>query len=325
MNQAFCYRYTALAILVVCLGQAHAQQLPQRSPFSGMSFAWNPAMTGYEDFWEAGASYRQEWVGFEQAPRTGTLYAQYPFEKQQVSLGAVFMFDEVLPVRSNVFALTYAYKLGPKSKYRRRGNKAGQLSLGLMAIANHVLVDALDLVSNDPGDPIQPTGERAKLSPNVGAGLFYRSKMGGTDGRSFFFAGLAANQIIPSDLVFRQATPTPNLKRAFHGNASLGYRSVGKRLVIEPSCWISIAGTNITESQFNVIIEKPDAFWAGLTYSLTQTLAFQLGYNLPAAGPEGSRLRIGALGSFSMGSFASARGMGFECLLSYRVGHSSKR
>jgi|APTNR8051073442_1049403.scaffolds.fasta_scaffold00202_44 type IX secretion system PorP/SprF family membrane protein len=314
------YRYPLLsALLWLAPLVARSQQLPQRTPFAGMSFIWNPAMTGYEDFWEAGAGYRQEWLGFEQAPRTGSVYGQYPFEKQNASLGGAFLFDEVMPVRSSTLALAYAYKIGPKGRGRRRNAKAGQLSLGLMATASHILIDALDLVANQPGDPLQPTGERAKLSPNVGAGFFFRSRLGGAHKRSFFYAGAAANQLIPSDLVFRQTTPTPNFRRAFHGNATIGYRSAGEKLIVEPSAWINFAGRNIAESQFNLLIERPEAFWAGLTYSFTQTVAIQLGYNLP--GPEaGANIRLGVLGSFNMGSFGPARGLGFEVMAAYRVG-----
>ena len=46
-----------------------AQQIPDRSIFAETAFLWNPAMTGAFPWWELSTSYRQQWLGFDNAPR----------------------------------------------------------------------------------------------------------------------------------------------------------------------------------------------------------------------------------------------------------------
>ena len=41
-----------------------------------------PAMTSRFDFLEIGATYRQQWLGFADAPRTATLNMQFPFSNE---------------------------------------------------------------------------------------------------------------------------------------------------------------------------------------------------------------------------------------------------
>ena len=307
------------AMLLLVVTAVQAQQLPQRSPFVNTNFIWNPAMTAFEDYWEVGLSHRQEWVGFEDAPQTTAIYGQYPFMKQKTSLGGYFLLDQITPIKNNILALTYAYKIGGPKRRLRNGRNHQQLSIGLMASMSHIFVDGADIVVIDEDDPLRPVGEVNEFIPNVGAGIFYASKPTGPSDASFFYVGLGVNQLLESDLKLRETEPAGNLQRAFHGNATLGYRAAGESLVIEPSIWANFAGANIVDAQLGFLIEKPEAFWAGAHYSLSQTLAIQLGYLLPGGFQEGDTLRMGALASFNLGGFGAARGLGYEFYLAYRI------
>ncbi len=309
--------------MFTCLTLVQAQQLPARSPFVPNNFLWNPAMTAVEHFWELGVTHQQEWVGFEDAPQTTTIYGQYPFQKQNFSMGGFLSLDEIAPVRNNTLGITYAYKLGfgPRRGRRRGGpRREAQLSLGLMVAMQQVFIDGGDYLVRDVGDPLQPVGELNEFAPNVGLGVFFASRPTGPQDQSFFYAGAGTNQILPQDITFRETLPTGNLQRAFHGNATIGYRSYGNALIIEPSLWLNVAGENIANSQFNLHIENPKAFWGGLSYSLNQTLAVQLGYLLPGGFTEDDTIRMGLLGSFNMGGFGASRGLGYGFYLAYRTG-----
>lgn len=310
-----------LLLSITLLGTAglFAQQLPQRSPFGGTDFVWNPAMTATENYWELGAGHRQEWLGFNDAPRTTAIYAAYPFMEQRTSLGGFFMLDKTQPIKTNVIALTYAYHLRAKQRRRQTTRQSGQLSLGLMATMNHIFVDGLEAVVNDEDDPLRPTGEINRFIPNIGAGLYYASKPSGPDRMSFFFAGAGVNQLLPREVLLSDVSKVGKLDRVLHGNATIGYRSAREAFMIEPSFWFNFAGANILNSQFNLTVGKPRAFWAGLSYSLNQTAAFQLGYELGGGFAEGGGLRIGALGSFNMGDFGKARGLGYEFFMAWRM------
>lgn len=303
-----------LAIFITLLPfSGFSQQLPERSVFDETNFLWNPAMTAPWEYWEMGASYRQSWVGFEDAPRTATLNVQYPMIKENMAMGGFFLHDDISPLKINTFAMTYAYKLGLGGKGSRQ-----QLSLGVMGIMNHFLVNGLEVVVNDDDDELLPGPEGNLLSPNVGFGIFYINNTGGNFEGNSFYAGLAANQLLSTDIVFKEFGSPGNFKRAFHGNAVLGYRSISGDMLIEPVLWINFSTPGITDANFSLKLEKREAFWAGLNLSFNQTLSFQVGYILTKGMVKDGTLRMGLAGSYNLGPFAKARGIGYEFYVAYR-------
>lgn len=306
-------RYLLLFALILLLLPVSGQQLTERSPFSENSFIWNPAMTAPWDYWEMGVNYRQEWLGFNDAPRTATLQVQYPFEREKMSLGGYFIHDNTSPITLNTAGFTYAYRM---QLSRRRGG--AQLSLGLNATLSHVYVNALEIVTNDPDDELVPGGENNKISPNIGFGAFYTSYSRDEFDRNFFFAGLALNQVLPLSVLLDDFGGNGNLVRTIHGNATIGTRIVNGDIYIQPSAWINYSAVNILEGNLNVKLEQREAFWAGLNYSTTQTLAIQGGFILQNDFTRDGTMRIGTSASYNIGQFGKFRGLGFEFYLAYQ-------
>ncbi|GJM33132.1 MAG: hypothetical protein DHS20C18_21330 [Saprospiraceae bacterium] len=269
-------------------------------------------MTAVYDYWEAGASYRQQWIGFEDAPSTATLNFQYPFFKQNFSLGGFFMHDNISPIQSNTFAMTYAYKI----KLKRSGTD--QLSIGIMGMLNHMFLDGLEVVVKDEDDEFLPGAEGNKFSPNLGIGAFYTSYAEDDFEESYFFAGIGINQVLPGNLIFDETGSPANIKRAIHGNAIIGYRSIEEDMYIEPSLWVNYSAVNLLDANINLKIEKHEAFWASLNLSTNKTLGIQLGLILNKGLVQNGSLRMGTMGSYNIGSFGKARGLGYEFYLAYR-------
>lgn len=289
------------------------QQLPQRSPFGDYNFVWNPAMTSVYDYADFGASYRQDWMGFDDAPTTMILHGQYPFQDYNMSLGGFFMHDRIHPLKTNALALTYSYKLEPGF------GDGDQLSFGIMGVMYHYFVDGMSILVNDDDDTLLPTGENISFKPNVGAGFFYTSNRE-KDESSFYF-GAGFNQLLPSDIVFQESAALANFKRVLHGNALVGGRIMSNnQLFMEPSAWVNYAGQNLLDYNLGIKIEAPESFWAGLAYSNNQTLALQVGAILAKNFPEESSLRIGVLGTYNIGTFGQFRGLGYEFGVVYRYG-----
>jgi len=317
--------YGVLVVLLLsCIcSDLTAQQLPARSPFAANNFLWNPAMTAVDDYWEAGVTHQQEWVGFDASPQTTNIFGAYPFQKENFSLGGYLQLDEIAPLTNNTLAITYAYHLEFASRRARRRKgprKEAQLSLGIMLGMQQTFLDGSEFIVRHEDDPLEPIGELNEFTPNVGFGVFFASRPTGAQDKSYFYAGAAANQLLPQDITLSDTPPTGNLERAFHGNATIGYRSWGSSLIIEPSLWFNLAGENISNSQFNLTIEKLQAFWGGISYSFNQTMGIQVGYSLPGGFTKDDVIRIGMLGSFNMGSFGAQRGLGYGFYLAYRTG-----
>ena len=300
-----------------------AQQLPERSPFSELAFVWNPAMTAPYDYWEAAISYRQQWLGFDNAPRTATVAAQYPFLKDNMSIGGVFTHDRIQPLKYASLAFTYAYhlKLGL--------NTSDQLSVGASLNANQYLIDALEIVVTDPADALIPVGESSSLNLNAGAGFFYsthvtknvrrrNSRNKKSSNQNAFYIGGAINQVFPSDLVFKESNNFANWKRAMHGNFLAGVILPKEKIFLEPALWINYGNPNLYDLNVNVKMEMPEKFWAAITYSTSSTIALQLGVITLSGFAKDSYWRIGALGTYNVGSFGQYRGAGFEFMVAYR-------
>lgn len=291
---------------------AFGQQIADRSPFSETSFIWNPAMTAVWDYWEFSINYRQQWVGFNDAPRTISIGMQYPFVDNNMSMGGFVVNDKIRPLQSNTFGFTYTYKFGLGI------SDNDQLSLGILASLNHYLFNATDFEIKDLDDNLVPIGESAKFTPNVGFGFFYTTYGKDAYRKNFFFLGAAANQILQGSLIFEQTSGDGNFKRVLHGNALLGARFINDGVYIQPSVWVNYAYQNLVDINLNIKMEVPDSFWAGLNYSTNQTVALQLGYIVSDGFAKDGTMRIGVLGSYNIGSFGQFRGLGYEFYVAYR-------
>lgn len=310
-------RFTLLFLLFLpfCLA---AQQLPDRSAFSEMAFVWNPAMTAPYNYWEISANYRQQWLGFDNAPRTAVIAAQYPIPKENMSIGGYFMHDKIQPFTASTLAFSYAYKFQPGF------SRFDQASIGASVNISQYFVDALEIVVNDEDDKLVPVGESSDTRFNAGIGFFYTTYAGSRrknyDQENAFFFGVAANQVFPADLIIKVGSNFANWKRAIHANALIGARLVNDRFFIEPSTWVNYSTQNNLNVNVNVKMEMYDAFWTALTYCTNQTLGLQVGAIAPGGFAKNDSWRIGALGTYNVGDFGNYRGLGFEFNVGYHFG-----
>lgn len=295
-----------------------AQQLPDRSAFGELAHVWNPAMTATYNFWEASANYRQQWLGFENAPQTAILSVQYPFERANTSIGGYFMHDRIQPLQFTTLGFNYAYK------FNLGLTRDDKFALGASVNASQYTVDALEIVVNDPDDELVPTGENSTLGINAGLGFFYTTYAGtrrqSYDSKNAFFIGGAVNQLIPSNLVITESNRISNWKRELHGNVVIGARLVKDRIFIEPSAWVNYSAVNNINASVNIKMEMKGAFWTAVTYSTNQTVAVQVGLITIGGFAKEDYWRIGALGSYNIGDFGDYRTVGFEVNVAYRFG-----
>jgi len=303
--------YCLLAMPFTLLGQ----QLPYASNFSATNFIFNPAMTAPLEYWEMAATYRQQWAGFEDAPRTATASIQYPFVGRNMSLGASIMHDETHPLTFNSISFSYAYKL------RIGLFQDDQLSLGLLGTFGEYQVDSKSIVVNDDTDFLLPEDETSKIIPNAGFGVYYRTYADGDFDRSYVYGGVGVNQLFASNLVFEADTDPTNLKREMHGNAILGAKIIRDYLALEPTIWLNYANQNLYNINLGVKFERYESFWIGLAYSSSQTATLQAGVILKddlLGFLKDGHLRIGTMATYNSGSVRQYQGLGYEFYIAYR-------
>ena len=293
--------------------EAKAQQLPERNTFDGNAFIWNPAMTAIRNYWELGATYKQQWMGFEDAPTTAFASFQYPFIDQNMSAGVFIIHDNTHPIKFNSINFNYNYQL-PLNLF-----KDDRLSIGISGSMGEYNVNSDRIVVGDASDVLLPNEETTNLVPNASFGLYYVSEVERFYNNGFY-VGLSANQLLNQDVIFDTDGMSPlNLKRDLHANALLGFSFLAQAdLLIEPSLWLNYTAKNINEYNFGILLEKENTFWGGLSFSSSQQFSVQAGVILNNGMFQDGALRIGTLANYNMGTLGKNLGFGYEFYLAYR-------
>lgn len=301
--------YTILCLLLLETA-IYAQQLPYQNVFTGAAFIWNPASTAPGMFLDWGLSYRQQWLGFEGAPMTGSAHFQFPFVQNNMSAGIWAMRDETGPLSYYQTGLSYAYKMGI-------GNN-GQLSIGLSILMNQFRFDGNQVPAVDIGDPLLLEQRVSSLSPNAGLGIFYVSNQ---DMYSLnddaFFVGIGSQQLLANKLNFEEANSSVALTREIHANAIIGARFIKGYSFVEPSLWVDYAHKELLYARGQVLFEQEDAFWAGGAIGSDYSISLQAGLILNGFIGQGN-LRIGGMGTYNVGVLGPYQGLGVELMVVYR-------
>ncbi len=284
-----------------------AQQLPHTSQFNDIRAVWNPAATAFGTEMKANLHLREQWISFNNAPRTGSAFVEYPLLDYNMSGGAGLTFDKSGPVSKIGLQLNYAYKL--EGIFTRES----QLSAGLSAGFSQYTFDPSSTVVNDLDDPLSITGRSSQFYPSATAGIFYISNPKMYDGDNVFFFGISYSHIYAGNILIGNY----NQERNKHVFFEIGKRFQGYDSYIEPSIMFNYTNPDLITLIFSTKYELKDVFWAGIGFSSAKDLSIQGGIILPEFGSRYSYLRIGALANYGTNERASAFGLGFEALVSY--------
>jgi type IX secretion system PorP/SprF family membrane protein len=184
--------YFFIALCSLIPGGLHGQTVPDSdrislgypvySQYLHNGLMINPAYAGSREALSVVLSYRMQWMGTPGAPVLQSVSLHSPMKNDRVALGLKAQFMQYGVTKStNVYAV-YAYHI-------RVGK--GKLSFGLKAGVDMSNTDYTGLLLTNMGDPVFTNDEKPYILPNVGAGIYYFSKM--------LFAGFS----VPSFLSYK--------------------------------------------------------------------------------------------------------------------------
>jgi len=126
--------------------------------------AFNPAYAGSSETFAASLVYRQQWSGFDGAPKTEVFSAHAPLKSDRVALG-LLAYNDAFGVTNNtgVFA-NYAFRIHMKR---------GILSLGLKGGVYMQSENLKKVVTDQANDPVFSGNAEKVTVPNFGVGVFY--------------------------------------------------------------------------------------------------------------------------------------------------------
>lgn len=283
-----------------------AQQDPQYSQYQFNQMVINPAYAGTKDLLSAVVDIRQQWSGFNGAPKTQSLSFHGPLRKKRIGLGFSAYNDAIGPKR-----VTAAYG---NVSYILPLNNMFKLSFGLRAgVVNYVL-DFNKMNYKDAGE-INAVAAIAgnKLKPDFDAGLYLKSNS--------FYAGISATHlnavyIYNDNVSYKNVTGnqveydlTYRLNTHIFGIISKGF-SINENLVINPT--IIYKGTKgITNIDGNINFLIKQRIWLGTFYRSQSTFGALIQVILT------NHIKIGYSFDTSIGKVQKQLGNGHEVMIGF--------
>lgn len=278
---------TAVCGLAV-VSVAFAQQDPQFTQYMFDRLSVNPAVAGTTGQLCATALLRQQWTGFDGAPKTGLLNAHMPINKISSGVGLSVYLDELGQQKSTFARFHYSF-------HRKIG--AGTLGIGIYAgLGSHAL--GRNWLARDPvaDDSAIPTNGQGQGGFDLGAGLYYASPK--------LWIGVSSTHLPETEL------DEVSIKMARHYFVQAGYNWAIKddqKYVLQPSTMIKSDGTS-TQVDLNLTFLYNNTVWLGVSYRTEDAIAPMIGYQFKPN--DKSMVRLGysydvttsQLGNYSSGS-----------------------
>ncbi|MFH6962453.1 type IX secretion system membrane protein PorP/SprF [Flavobacterium plurextorum] len=143
-----------------------AQQDAQFTQYMYNTISINPAYAGSRGALSVFGLYRTQWVGLDGAPETSSFSVNSPISNSNLGIGVSLVNDKIGPTNENNFSTDLSYSIQTSANFK--------LSFGIKGTVNLFNLDINKLNIEDQGDP-QFQDLRNKISPNIGAGVYWHS------------------------------------------------------------------------------------------------------------------------------------------------------
>ena len=304
----------ALALLLAFLPCAlKGQQFLHSSAFLENAHLWNPALTAPEPLLEIAAGYRQQWLGYEDAPRSLWASLQLPLPDYNMGFGGYVLTDRAGPLRFNSLTLHYAYHL------RTGLFRYDRLSLGLGGSIAEYHYRNDELRSFHPNDPVLPEPGSSTPVFDANAGLFYRTYAGERADRSYFFLGLGVVQLLQKPVRFEQGARLFELDRVRQYYGLLGLHLHRNAFALEPFAALDMLYPEIQRLTLGLRLERPHAFHVALLLSSDRTAAVQAALHLRKHSRSPRSILLGMNSAFHFGQSGRFDGLNYEFFLAWRI------
>ncbi|MDN5205000.1 type IX secretion system membrane protein PorP/SprF [Fulvivirgaceae bacterium BMA10] len=298
-NTTIFARYYIIVVLCffTCIKTSNAQQLSHFSQYMFNGFAINPAYSGLNEVLNISLISRHQWTGIEGAPSTQLLSAHSLFKKKHIGLGIMAIHDRIGIHKSLTLLSSYAYHIQLRDKMK--------LSFGLQLGFNQQNSDLSQVTGqliNIANDPKLLGAQYSRLSPELGAGIYFKSEklqLG------FSVPKIAVNQVLDSDPLIEGFNET-------HYFLFISFfQDLNYNLAINPSALFKyVAGAPLApDVNLNLIIN--DVLWLGTSFRPVESIDFITQMQLTP------QLRLGYGYDFLLNDLADLRTGSHEILLSY--------
>ncbi len=252
-------RKISTLVCIITLGfAANAQQDPQFSQNMFLKLPVNPAFAGSNDAICATVAYRNQWVNFDGAPKTGLFTLDAPIRAINSGIGLTLVTDKIGFDETFGVKLAYAYraKLG-----------SGNLGIGVEGGIQQKSLSG-NFIYNDPNDPNIPLGGVSATVPDFGAGIYFNTEK--------FYIGASSSHLTEGDIDYGQIKTS--LARHYYG--MIGYTfDLTPSLALKPSVFVKSDEAS-TQIDANMLLAYNNRFWGGVSYRLEDAIVAMVGMNI---------------------------------------------
>ena len=161
-------------VLLICFfgfwnhQDTNAQQLPVYALQELCSPGYNPSYAAFEELKDLMIISRQQWLGFEDAPRSYYTSLNFPLQAENMGVGMDIRQEGSGPLNRSAVFFSYGYsiKISPLSR----------ISFGLRGGVQSYRIQLTDLELVQQGDVLFQEDIRSRILPNVGTGVHFSYK-----------------------------------------------------------------------------------------------------------------------------------------------------
>ena len=237
----------------------NAQQFSLYSQYMHNKFALNPAVAGSEAGLTIGASYRQMWTGFRDAPSINTIYGHTAINETMGVGGRIYNISTG-PTSQAGFEGSYAYHL--------KINDDLKLGIGLSAVLAQYSINKSMIDLKNPDDNVMSTGSESLIIPDANFGTYLYS--------DDYYVGIVASQLIPLKANFKSDFLENKRERHYFLHGGYNYE-INDDFAIEPSLLFRYIEAGAMQLDFNVKLTIKELFWVGSSYRLNDAAVAMFG------------------------------------------------
>ena len=310
-----------LTIIAFALGStaAFSQQDPQFSQYMYNKLFINPAYAGMRQALCFTALYRDQWQGFDGAPKTGTFSADCFLPQIHGGVGLNFMYDK-LGFESNMgYRLNYSFHQALGGGVLGIGLELGAISKSLGPTGSDSWL-ATTSWQNDQSIP--PHLKSTKF--DLGFGLWYQ--------RQNLWFGISSTHLpaasMPGESSLMGSPPqthnlTYQIARHYFITGGYNWAPGGGDWELRPSFMVKSDAT-ITSFDLNVQALFSQRFWFGASYRFQDAICPMIGFMLPNAKATsnempGGGLKVGFAYDYTLSNLTHYNSGSFELMLNYCI------
>lgn len=294
-------RFYILSFVCLIAIAGQAQQLPVFTNYLLNSYAYNPAVAGSTPNASINLNYRNQWVGFNDAPKTYLASAYGGVGKQRkVALGGLVASDNTGLLSRTSGYVTFAYHVNLNKNYK--------LGFGISAGMIQYRIRLYDAKVADKGDDLLSGNILSNNVFDSNAGLYFYSKK--------LFVGISGSQYLANKITW--VNSQSHLSPHFYGMAGYTF-DINKNFSLQPSVLIKYNQPTPVQPEYSLRAYYKNAIWVGASYRTKDAVSALVGFTLR------EKLRVGYSYDFPVTKLRSYNSGSHEIMLMYNFTKPKKK